>query len=56
MGRSHIDDSEGPRRSGRSHVHYGPVVWIVLLLACWFVIAEWQMLPEVISNTMAALP
>jgi hypothetical protein len=32
------------------------VVWIVLLLAFWFLIAEWKMLPEVIGATLAALP
>jgi|ERR1700722_6641412 hypothetical protein len=52
--RSHQPDRQ--RRSGHSHVHYGPLVWIALLLACWFVIAEWQMLPEFINHTMAALP
>ena len=52
--RSHQPDRQ--RRSGPSHVHYGPLVWIALLLACWFVIAEWQMLPEFINHTMAALP
>jgi hypothetical protein len=31
-------------------------MWIIALLAFWFVIAEWRVLPEVISHTMAALP
>jgi hypothetical protein len=52
----HTDQSADRRRSARSRAHYGPVVWIVLLLAAWFVIAEWRMLPEVISKAMAALP
>jgi hypothetical protein len=56
MGRSQADASAARRRSGRSHIHYGPVVWIALLLACWFVIADWSVVPEVISNALAALP
>ena len=44
------------RRTGRTQWHYGPVVGIVFLLACWFVIAEWDVLPEVIRHAMAAVP
>ena len=55
MGRPQFQ-SASHRRSGRSYAHYGPVVWIVVLLALWFVIAEWRVLPEVISYAMAALP
>ena len=55
MGRPQFH-SERNRRSGRSYAHYGPVVWIVVLLALWFVIAEWRVLPEAISHAMAALP
>jgi hypothetical protein len=29
---------------------------IAILLAGWFLITEWQNLPQVISSTMAALP
>ena len=53
MSRSGIDGSRGSAPRG---IYYGPVVGIVVLLACWFVIAEWQVLPQVISHTMAALP
>jgi hypothetical protein len=56
MGRSQFEPSKRQRRSGRSHIHYGPVVWILVLLAGWFVIVEWHVLPAVISHTMAALP
>jgi hypothetical protein len=52
----HINEPALRRRSARNRAHYGPVLWIVLLLAAWFVIAEWRMLPEVISKAMAALP
>lgn len=44
------------RRRPRGHAHYGAVIWIALLLASWFVIAEWHVLPELINHTMAALP
>ena len=33
-----------------------PLVWIAVLLASWFVIVEWKMLPDMVSATMAALP
>jgi hypothetical protein len=46
---------ETHRRAKLPHWHYGPVVGIAVLLACWFVIAEWDVLPEVISHTMAAV-
>jgi hypothetical protein len=56
MARSKLEEQGGPRRSEPYHTYYGPVLWIVILLAGWFLITEWQELPELISNTMAALP
>jgi hypothetical protein len=56
MSRSGIDSSSGPRGSGRSRTYYGPVLSIVLLLACWFIIGHWNQLPQLIDSTMAALP
>lgn len=55
MGRTHTGDSTRRRWWNRGDFHYGPIVWIILLLACWIVIADWRALPEVISNAMAAL-
>jgi hypothetical protein len=55
MGRPHFH-SGNSQRSGLGAAHYGPVVWIVVLLALWFVIAEWRGLPEIISYATAALP
>jgi hypothetical protein len=37
-------------------MYYGAVIWIVVLLLCWFVIGHWDRLPQLISSTMAALP
>jgi hypothetical protein len=50
--------SEFGRRRGasRHYAQFAPVVWIAVLLACWLVIVEWKMLPELVSATMAALP
>jgi len=56
MDRSHTTGSERPRRTGRSHAQLIPVVWIVVLLASWLVIADWKMLPDLITATMASLP
>ncbi len=43
------------RLGRRRPVHYGPVVWIVVLLAAWLILADWKVVPDAISNTMAAL-
>jgi hypothetical protein len=56
MDRSHNPGSERPRRTRRSHAQLVPLLWIAVLLASWFVIAEWQMLPDIVSATMAGLP
>jgi hypothetical protein len=32
------------------------VLWIAGLLATWFVIVDWNSLPDLIGATMAALP
>ena len=54
MDRLHNTD---PRhRSRLSFAPLVPLMWVAVLLACWFVIGEWKMLPEMVSATMAALP
>jgi hypothetical protein len=56
MSSSRFDGSEGPRRSGSKHPYSGPVAWITILLAGWFIITEWQVVPYLIKTAMAALP
>ena len=56
MDRSHSSGSQPPRRAGRGHAQLIPLVWIVVLLASWFVIVDWKMLPDLISAAMGALP
>jgi hypothetical protein len=56
MSKSGMKGANSPRGSGSSHVYYGPVLSIVLLLACWFIIGNWSQLPQLIDSTMAALP
>jgi hypothetical protein len=52
MDRSQNTDSERRRHPRRSHARFAPVVWIAVLLASWFVIVEWKMLPDVVSAAM----
>ena len=56
MDRSQNTESGRRRSASRNHAQFVPVVWIAVLLACWFVIVEWKMLPDLVSATMAALP
>jgi hypothetical protein len=56
MNRSRFDEQQGTRRSASYQAYYVPVAGIVVLLAGWFLITEWQNLPQVITSTMAALP
>ncbi len=56
MDRSHNLGSERRRRTRQSRTQFIPFVWIAVLLASWFVIAEWQILPDVVSATLAGLP
>jgi hypothetical protein len=44
-----------PRRLGRGHPEWGPVIWIAILLTSWLVIAEWRMLPELMNAALAAI-
>ncbi len=53
---SNSEDRDFKRRSGRAYAHFGPFIWIAVLLTFWFVVSEWRMLPEMVSATMAALP
>jgi hypothetical protein len=55
MGRSKLELQDGPRRSGRYRTYYGPLLWIVVLLAGWFLLTGWQELPHLISSAMASL-
>jgi hypothetical protein len=51
-----MNGSNSPRGSNPGRTYYGPVLSIVLLLACWFIIGNWSQLPQLIDSTMAALP
>jgi hypothetical protein len=55
MDRSLNTGPERQRRVGASHALLAPVAWIAVLLAAWLLIAEWRMLPDLITATMAAL-
>jgi hypothetical protein len=55
MGRSKLELQGGPRRAGRYRTYYGPLLWIVVLLAGWFLLTGWQELPHLISSAMASL-
>ncbi len=56
MSMSKREATGGRTRPWFPRAYYGPVAWIAVLLGCWFLIAEWQMLPTIIDSTMAALP
>ena len=56
MDRTHITGSDRSRRTARTYAQIVPVVWIVVLLAAWFVIVDWKVLPDLVNATMAALP
>jgi hypothetical protein len=56
MSRAGMKGSNNQRGSGPSSAYYGPVLSIVLLLVCWFIIGNWNQLPSLIDSTMAALP
>jgi hypothetical protein len=52
--RSRNTETERRRRAGRVPPQFGPVVWIAVLLAAWFLIVEWPMLPELLNAARAA--
>jgi hypothetical protein len=56
MDGSHDTDTRRTSRTRRSYAPFGPVLWIAVLLGCWFLIGQWNMLPDMVSATMAALP
>ena len=56
MDRSQNSGSQPPRRAGRGHAQLIPLVWIVVLLALWYVIVDWKALPDLITAAMASLP
>jgi hypothetical protein len=43
-------------RRARRRAELVPVVWIAILLASWLIVADWKMLPDLVSATVAALP
>jgi len=56
MEKSHITPTDRSRRPENRYLPLIPLAWIAVLLAAWFLIVEWRMLPDLISATMAALP
>lgn len=56
MNRSDVGGSDGSRGPGPSHMYYGTVLLIAVLLCAWFVFAHWDSVPQLISSTRAALP
>jgi hypothetical protein len=34
---------------------YGPVLWILVLLGAYFILADWQAVPSLIASTFAAI-
>ncbi|MGC1408992.1 MAG: hypothetical protein WA864_08645 [Acetobacteraceae bacterium] len=56
MAGSHITDPDRPRRAGRRHAPFAPLVGIIVLLASWLLIVEWQALPDLANAALAALP
>ena len=56
MDRTHIAGSSRSRRTVRTYAQIVPVVWIVVLLALWYVIVDWKALPDLITAAMASLP
>ena len=46
-------DSHSGSQGGRAF--FVPVLWIAALLASYWVLADWQTLPRLISGTLAAI-
>jgi hypothetical protein len=40
----------------RQHSQIAAVVWIAVLIVSWLLIADWRMLPDLVSTTIAAIP
>lgn len=53
MALAHKDDHHGQLGN---HTLVAPVVWILLLLAAYFVLTDWHSLPSFIASTLAAIP
>jgi hypothetical protein len=53
MDRQRTPDPDRKRRTGLNRAQFAPVVWIAVLLASWFLIVDWKMVPDLF---MAALP
>jgi hypothetical protein len=53
MDRQRIPDPDRKRRAGLNRAQFAPVVWIAVLLASWFLIVDWKMVPDLV---MSALP
>lgn len=52
MAVTHRDDHQG-NLGNRAVV--GSVLWIVVLLGAYFVLADWQAVPSLIASTLAAI-
>lgn len=55
MERLHSTEFARTRRTPRAHAQLVPVAVILVLLGLWFLIGEWQVLPELIKSAFAAL-
>jgi hypothetical protein len=53
MNRQRTPDPDRKRLAGLSRAQFAPVVWIAVLLASWFLIVDWKMVPDLV---MSALP
>ena len=53
MDRQHTPAPDRTRRAGLNRAQFAPVVWIAVLLASWFLIVDWKMVPDLV---MSALP
>lgn len=49
-----------PRKDGHqgyfsNRAFFGPVLWILVLLGAYFVLADWQAVPSLVASTFAAM-
>ncbi len=38
-----------------SHGYLGPVVWIIALMMCYWIILDWKLLPTLVSSAIATI-
>jgi len=53
MNRFSAEGHGDSRRSISTRIYRGPVVWIVVLLAGWLVLAEWQSWPALAASVFS---